>query len=129
MHDSPKPVQGSIGVTFIVAFKNPDGTIRDISAADSLEIHIKPPDGSLVILPAQLYTDGTDGLASHLDQAGVLGEFGCFQIWGLERRGIAVIPTEVGTFDVESAPPLPLPTSLSPAPVVTVTTVVAPIIT
>jgi len=128
-YDAATPVQGAMGTNLLIEFLNADGTVRDISGADSLEIHLKPPDGSLVILPAQVYTDGTDGLASHVDQAGLFAEFGCFRIWGFEYRGFAVFPTEVGTFQVQAAPPAPLTTALLPAPVATLATLTVSAIT
>lgn len=65
-----------IGTEFRIPITD-DGEVVDISTATGLTIIFKKPDGTLLSVTADLYTDGTDGIMYYravdgdLDQAGI----------------------------------------------------------
>jgi hypothetical protein len=70
---------GNVGQMFVLSFYNRRG-VTDISAGGAIEITLMKPDGSKVVKPGALYTDGKDGKATYVTEAGVLSAAGSWFI-------------------------------------------------
>jgi hypothetical protein len=57
-----------------------DGVIVDLSSASSLEFLIRKPDGSLLTVVADLFTDGTDGILTYTTVSGDTDIAGLYKI-------------------------------------------------
>ncbi len=60
---------GDIGTAFTVTITDDDGTPRDISDADTLEIDFKAPDRSVQTQTAIFVTDGSNGQIRYITAA------------------------------------------------------------
>lgn len=58
------------------------GAVVDISAATSLQITTKSPDGTETTYTASLVNDGTDGIMAYATQAGDIDQAGTWSYWG-----------------------------------------------
>ena len=100
---------GAIGVKITITIVECDDagveTVVDISAATTMEIHYKKPDGSVVGSPwtAAFETDGTDGKLSYTTGSGDLDVAGWWQVQG---RVVTPAPQDyrscIGRFKVEA---------------------------
>jgi hypothetical protein len=52
------------GLSYIVTVQDRDGVV-DLSNATLIEFHFQKPDGSMLVVPASLVTDGVDGRVSY----------------------------------------------------------------
>lgn len=68
-----------IGTEFRVTIKDNDVAV-DISSATVLNIIFKKPDGTELVVNADLYTDGTDGIIYYRVVSGDLDQSGVFKI-------------------------------------------------
>lgn len=60
----------------------------DISAATLLELILMKPDGTAIVRPASLSSDGTDGVIEYTIQPGDLDQVGTWKV-----QGHVVLPT------------------------------------
>lgn len=64
------------GLSYVVVVKDKDGIV-DLSNASLINFHFQKPDGTTLIVPARLFTDGSDGRvvydteSSDFDQTGI----------------------------------------------------------
>ena len=90
---------GDIGTEFRITITD-DGAAVDLSSAPSLVINFRKPDGNILSVYADLYTDGTDGIIFYNAVNGDLDQSGQWKIQAVIETGGAIYSSSVGTFKV-----------------------------
>lgn len=97
------PCQWDIGTELVVAFKDEDGNVVNISSASEKTIYLTRPDSTVLTFTGASVifdTDGTDGLAKYLTVAGDFNRGGNYEIHGFAKIGTKEFSTEPETFHV-----------------------------
>jgi hypothetical protein len=76
-----------------------DGVVVDISAATATDFLIRKPDGSLLTVAADFYTDGTDGVLTYTTVEGDTDAAGLYKFQAKITLG-GVFYTSLATFKV-----------------------------
>lgn len=96
---SSKIFAGDTGTEFRISITD-DGTAVDISSATELYIIFKKPDGEILTVSANLWSDGTDGIIYYNTVDGDLNQSGQWRIEALVNLGGSVFYSSIGTFTV-----------------------------
>ena len=89
----------AVGTKLLVTVTD-DGSAVDISAASSLVIFIKKPDGTVLDRTGVLNTDGTDGKMYYLTVVGDLDVAGNYKIQGKVVISAGTFYTSISNFKV-----------------------------
>jgi hypothetical protein len=73
---------GDIGPLLKCAFKNPDGTVFDISAATTKQISLEDPAGVSRAHAGSFFTNGTDGILTYALAGGDVATAGYWYLQG-----------------------------------------------
>lgn len=90
---------GDVGTKLLVTVLD-DGVVVDISAASTLSIFIKKPDGTILTVTGVLETDGTDGKMYYVTVSGDIDVAGTYKIQGQVVLGGGTFNTSTATFMV-----------------------------
>lgn len=91
--------ENDIGTKLLIKVVD-DGQVVDLSVATTLVIFIRKPNGTVLTLPAELETDGEDGLMYYITVAGDIDEAGSYKIQGRVTLPNGIFYTTVDTFMV-----------------------------
>lgn len=91
---------GNIGTEFRLIIESNDEPL-DISLATVKQIHIKKPDGSILIENATFYTNGTDGIIYYRAQSGDLDQPGSYKIQGFVQIAGGTYYSNIRSFPVK----------------------------
>ena len=90
---------GNVGTQFRITIQDGDDVV-DLSAASSLIVTIKKPDGTTITETGELYTDGTDGIIYYDIQSGDLDQGGIYKIQAVVTIGSSIYSSSIGSFKV-----------------------------
>ena len=91
-----------VGIQLITTIKNSDGvTPINLSTATNLTIYIYRPDSELIVGPASLVTDGTDGRIQYTTQTTDLTVPGIYRIQATYQIGGNLKHTDRSVFCIE----------------------------
>jgi hypothetical protein len=71
---------GDIGTQILISIVDQDGGVADISLASSTIFSIEKPNGVILEVDAELYTDGTDGLLLYTVVEGDFDVVGIYKV-------------------------------------------------
>lgn len=91
--------ENDIGTKLLITVTD-DGSIVNISNANSLTILIKKPNGSILSRVGTLETDGVDGKMYYITVAGDIDEAGTYKIQGRVSLPNGIFYTNVASFIV-----------------------------
>lgn len=89
-----------VGTEFRIAITDDDSAIVDLSSATVLQIIFKKPDSTDLVVEANLYTDGTDGIIYYNAVEGDLDQSGLYKIQGYVEIGAGSFYSSIGSFKV-----------------------------
>lgn len=87
MADEAKIHVGDVGTELVVVFKDEEGTVIDVSAADDIFLYLTDPDGVIVEVEGVHDTDGVNGKVKYVTEAGDLMSDGSWSIQGWASVG------------------------------------------
>lgn len=85
----------AVGVAIIATLTDEDGAALDVSAATTINLIFKKPDGTNVIKTASLFNDGTDGKVAYVTETGFLD-----QVRDWRMQCYIELPNFTGTTDI-----------------------------
>lgn len=89
-----------IGTVFKATIKDEDGVVVDVSAASTMELVYRKPDGTAVVQTAVHTTDGTDGVIQYTTVDGDMDTEGEWRVQGFVVIATSEFHSDVHRFRV-----------------------------
>lgn len=68
------------GASLRVRLSDTSGSLIDLSSSAARQFYIKRPDGTILIVTATLYTNGTDGVLAYTTVSGDINQTGIYEL-------------------------------------------------
>mgnify|MGYP006081573935 CR=1 FL=1 len=88
-----------IGTEFRILILDKDAVV-DLSFASELTIIFRKPNGSILSVTADLYTDGSDGIITYTSVDGDIDQSGIYKIQSYVAIGSSSYSSSIGSFKV-----------------------------